>query len=402
MSKYSEKKLREIIAMLLKKGHEGDYWDYKREWPEREEKHNLVKDIISFGNTTHSNDCFIIYGANDDGTPCKMMKQRTNQNELDNLMSSSVVWAGGNQPKVSLETIIIDGNAYDVLVVYNSDRTPFYLQEDFIPEIKNPCAATEKDKRETEAIKRKRTLHKGIIYARTNDSTTPINGNANPFIIEELWKKRFHLQQPIYIQFIEEMKCQDKWEKGDGDAFSFHHIYRPEFTFQDKPEEQITRFEEYYTWLFSDKNAYRNIFQCKYFGTILREFYFISMDGGRWHCPYPKTSLIPFDFKRYFYFLATSDEMIVYDFTKRENLCSYEPFRILSHYIPMFLDQNEQSAFNCWLKDKQERFETECSKIKPEKKCFKRDSFIEDAIIGKAIVNLFNEFRQESSSGMDL
>ena len=218
---------------------------------------------------------------------------------------------------------------------------------------------------------------------------------ANPYTVENLWKKRFHLLQPIYTQFIEEMKCPDNWEKGDGDSFSFHHIYRPEFTFQDKPEEQRTRFEEYYTWLFPDKSAYRNIFQCKYFGTVLREFYFISMDGGRWYCPYPKIDTLPFSFmeKRYFYFLITSDEMIIYNFLERGNMCSYDPFRRLSHYIPMFLDQNEQSAFNCWLQDKQERFETECSKIKPERSFFKRDSFAEDAIIGQAIVQMFNQFR---------
>ena len=127
------------------------------------------------------------------------------------------------------------------------------------------------------------------------------------------------------------------------------------------------------------------------------------MDGGRWYCPYPKIDTLPFPFmeKRYFYFLITSDEMIIYNFLERGNMCSYDPFRRLSHYIPMFLDQNEQSAFNCWLQDKQERFETECSKIKPERSFFKRDSFAEDAIVGKAIVNLFNEFRQESSSGID-
>ena len=395
MSKYSEKELCEIIAMLLAKGHEGDYWDYKREWPEREKRHDLIKDIISFANTTHSNDCFIIYGANDDGTPYKMLKQRINQNELDHLISSSVVWAGGNQPKVSLETIIIDGNAYDVLIVYNSDRTPFYLQDDFIPEIKNPCAATEKDKKETEAIRRKRTLHKGIIYARTNDSTTPINGNANPFIIEELWKKRFHLQQPTYIQFIEEIKLPENWKKGNED--SFYHICRPEFTLQDKPEEHLSPFKEFYVMLYPDKNAYRKIFTCNYFGTVLREFYFITMDGGRWYCPQPRIALIPFVSKRYFYFLNTSDEMVLYHFLSREAMCSYSPLDILSQYIPFFENQNELSAFSDWLQDKKDVFERVCFGINPQQIPFKDDFFFEEAITGKAVVQMFNQFRINST-----
>ena len=231
------------------------------------------------------------------------------------------------------------------------------------------------------------TLHRWVIYTRHCDS----NRIATPFIVEELWKKRFHLLQPVYTQFIEEMKHPDNWKKGDED--SFHHIYRPEFTFQDKKDSELSSFKEYYVMLYPDKNAYKQIYRCNYYGTVLREFRFIIMDGCRWYCPYPRIDLIPFVSKRYFYFLKTSDEMIVYHFVNREATCSYSPFDIMSQYIPFFFDQNERKTFNAWLQDKKELFDSACSDIKTQYFPFSDKSLVEDAIIGKAIVKMFNRFK---------
>ena len=145
--------------------------------------------------------------------------------------------------------------------------------------------------------------------------------------------------------------------------------------------------------LFPDKNAYRKIFTCNYFGTVLREFNFITMDGGRWYCPQPRISLIPFVSKRYFYFLNTSDEMVLYHFLSREAMCSYSPLDILSQYIPFFSDQNELSSFCNWLQNKKYVFETMCFDIKPQQLLFRNESFFEELITGKTIVQMLILFR---------
>ena len=393
MSKYSEQELRKIVSSLLAKRHEGDYWDYKREWPPSEENTDLVKDIICFANTTHSRDCFIIYGAEDDGKPYKMQNKRRNQNELTDLLTHSPMWAGCNHPSASVETIQIKENVYDVIIIYNSDRTPFYLQKDYVPEIKYPSNATQEEKREIDARKQKKTLHKGIIYARSEDSSTSFGGMANPYTIEQLWRKRFHLLQPLYSQFIEEMRLIDNWQSTEGEKY--HNIYRPEFTFQYRDEEPPQTFDEFYVRLFPDTKAYRRVYTCNYYGTVLREVYIVSIDGGRWQIPYPHFSL--FCNQRYFYLIEESDDMVIYDFLNSQNTNNPNSYlQSLTKYVPLFIDETEHSTFEQWLQKHQDEFESEKSKLKS--KCASHNDvyFKHEEALGERISNMLKQFRQFS------
>ena len=56
-------------------------------------------------------------------------------------------------------------------------------------------------------------------------------------------------------------------------------------------------------------------------------------------------------------------------------------------------DQNERKTFNAWLQDKKELFDSACSDIKTQYFPFSDKSLVEDAIIGKAIVKMFNRFK---------
>ena len=51
--------------MCIGKGHEGDFWDFKQEW--HQDMSELIKDIICFANTAHSENCYLIFGVN---KPC--------------------------------------------------------------------------------------------------------------------------------------------------------------------------------------------------------------------------------------------------------------------------------------------------------------------------------------------
>lgn len=47
-----------IIEILINKGHEGEYWDYKQEWHINME--DLLKDIICFANTPRYRVFFVV------------------------------------------------------------------------------------------------------------------------------------------------------------------------------------------------------------------------------------------------------------------------------------------------------------------------------------------------------
>lgn len=396
MSKYTKSEIGRIVSELLSKGHEGDYWDYKREWPSKEENTDLIKDIISFANTAHSKDCFLIFGAEDNGQPHEMVMPRRNQNQLLGLLNRVPQWTGHNQPIVSLEDIVIEGHVYDIVIIYNSNRTPFYLQEDCVPEIKYPENANPQQKKDVDDQKKRKTLRQGAIYVRTEDNSTPFDKIANPFVIEELWKKRFHLLQPVLEQFISEMVITENWRLTEGEKY--HSIYRPEFTFQyveeDYPE---TSFNEFYVKLFPDINANRRIFTCNYFGTVLREVYTVSIDGGRWHIPYPKIARIRINNQRYFYFLKQSDDMVIYKFLNSNNTYYSEHYNTrLSSYIPCFRNDNERLSFEQWLcnGDNQTNFISDFNSTWQDESLFTIAQERNEAATGRTIVKMLTAFRQ--------
>ena len=391
MSKYSSQELKTIISDLLDRGHEGDYWDYKREWPTKEENTDLIKDIICFANTTHSRDCFLIYGANDDGTPYLMTKPRHNQNELIMLLTQKPKWAGDNQPYVSLEAIEINGNLYDIVIIYNTNKTPYYLQQDCVPDIKYPPNSTQEQRNEINKKINEKTLHKGIIYVRTEDNSTPFNGIAKPLIIEELWKKRFNLLQPIYEQFIEEMTEIKNWDFGNSETY--HNIYRPEFTFQYKQTDNNS-YNEFFVQLFPNPNAHSRIYTCNFYGTILKEVFTVSIDGGRWCIPYPKIDTLSFNGHRYFYFLNNSDDMIFYRFLNSSMINADDYYRRFKEHVSCFENEDERKDFLLWIENNQTMFLEENKKNEMLPLVFCDKEFKSDAILGKSLVNLLNKFRK--------
>lgn len=389
MGKYSKKELREIISELLAKGHEGDYWDYKSEWSSS--NIDLLKDIICFANTTHSKDCFLIYGADDDGNPCSMHNRKKEKEIIDLIYSYKVRWADNNPPDVALETITLNDSLYDILIVYNTDRTPFYLREDYVQTKNNRSSEKSDESKGVDTEKKTKKLRKGVIYTRTNDCSTGFDRIASPDIVEKLWKKRFHLLIPIYDQFLEEMKCVENWHTNNGEIF--YNIYRPEFTFQSVSEEEPTQIKDYYVKGFQDPKAFRNIFLCKYFGTILQKFVLVSVDGSRCFFPMLKTRSIPFSIDCYFYLLKSSEEMVVCHFLNSFLSDSHAKYQTLSKYVPCFVNKEECDNFEHWLQNKKKVFESECATIKKGKAIAYRKRFTDSDIAGIVIARMFDKYK---------
>lgn len=373
MRAYSSSELAEIVKQLQAKHHEGDYWDFKQEWWDSKNP-EMIKDILCFANTVHSRDCFIILGIeNNNYTVVPFQKPRKKQADvLDTL--SKVKFAGENIPDVSVYSDIpLDGGIVDVMVIHDSDRTPFYLSED------------------------KQSLKRGRIYTRTGDRNTASDSNADPKNIELLWKKRFHLSQPVFSQFMKELQNPSNWEwTGEIDG-CYHNTYRPEFTFAPDFNDSNRKFKEFYVELYPDKSASHTIYDCKYFGTVLKRVYTISMDGGKLCVPYPQTDLLKNnDTLRYFYMLEDSADMVVLHFLSHDSL--YKDFyheRIFFEHVLLFHNLNEKLFFEQWLELNNKFFE---ETLNEEKKkhipAFTYESFKTEYVVGKTLVYLLKTFRR--------
>ena len=158
----NKSRLQELVLSLLEQGKEGEYWDFKQEWHEKIE--DLLKDIICFANTVHSKDCYIIFGVADDLTVTGMKKDRRKQADIIDALSK-LKFAGDIYPKIELTTIDIDYKDVDILRIFDVEKTPIYLKENY------------------------GQMRPGCIYTRVGDKNTPDKGNADMTDIENLWRK---------------------------------------------------------------------------------------------------------------------------------------------------------------------------------------------------------------------
>lgn len=124
-------RLENEIKSLIELHAEGIYWDFKKQWHEKNS--DLLHDIICMANSPANRDCYIIIGV-EDGTyiPCGVENvNRKNQQNVIDLLRQKPKWAGGYIPEVYVRTITILDKDIDILIIKQSDNTPFYLLEEY-------------------------------------------------------------------------------------------------------------------------------------------------------------------------------------------------------------------------------------------------------------------------------
>ncbi|MGE4300947.1 MAG: ATP-binding protein [Victivallaceae bacterium] len=377
MKVYSQQALTEEITFLLKKQHEGEYWDYKQEWHIGEKNNDLIKDIVCFANAAHDHNCFIIFGANNKGHPVDMTERRRTQAEVLDMLSK-LPWAAENQPDISVESIEINGHHLDILIIFNSTKTPFYFSKDIKPK--------------TSAGIPTHVIARGIIYSRIGDKNTAWGENATPQQVEQLWRKRFYLTQPILRQFDQLLRQPDDWLQGDD--MTIYHQYRSEFTLVHDEYDHGRSFHEFYTDLYADRQAYSHKYFCKYFGSTIKEFNTVSVDGGRLVIPYPKINSQSNPIQdRYYYFLQDSAEWYLLQLLyEKDNEMGDTQLEILYANIPVFKSTTEKALFTKW-HALNEAFALEIKTLVAEKPCFLSGQFAQDYRNSRTIIALLGPFR---------
>lgn len=258
------------ILTLIDKKVEGDYWDYKQEWHNDNER--LLLDILCFANTVHNEDCYLIIGVADNGDILGLTEDsqnRKNQACVLDLLSNTV-FAGDNIPKISVETIIIRGKEVDVLTVYNSYDVPFYLK----PKSKGY-----------------QKIKPNYIYSRAGDRNTPINENSTIQQIELLWKKRLGLLSPPLTQIISRLGNKLEWESLDG---TYYNIYNPEFKLVEEWDIEDKRGDNrpFYSYNQYNESTHFTTLKILFKETVLRQYEIVVLDSGRYSTPTPEWGFI--------------------------------------------------------------------------------------------------------------
>lgn len=193
------------IKKLISLKQEGSYWDFKREWYSKDKKADLLHDIICMANNLSNREAYIIIGVDEENnyslSSVKSDPNRKNTQQLVDFIREKP-FAGGIRPIVHIENICFGEIEIDVIVIHNSNATPFYLTDKY------------------------QSVMQNNIYTRVMDSNTPINKSADLSHIETLWKKRFGLLSPPLERMMIYLKESNLWEFSPNDSCIEKMYYR--------------------------------------------------------------------------------------------------------------------------------------------------------------------------------
>ena len=259
MGRYSNLELTDLVKLCISRGHEGDFWDFKQEW--HKDMPALIKDIICFVNTVHSENCYLIFGISDD---CRVVGMKQSRYELANIIDalSKLEFATIDVPEITLDTIVLDSIEVDVLTILNTDNTPIYLRKPY------------------------GKMRPGCIYLRKGDRNTTDNSNALFGDIEMLWKKRFRLTKPPLEYIKNHLNNPLEWNETQD---CYYNIFRPEYVLEHVYDESDRDLRaEFYAYAMTNEHVVYSSIVVKCSGTIVDNYQIVALDGGRYTTPTPE------------------------------------------------------------------------------------------------------------------
>ena len=229
---------------------------------------------------------------------------------------------------VTVEPVVESSYTVDVIIIHNSDQTPFFLTE----------------------------MEKGVrpysIYTRVQDTNTPIDKSADIRNVELLWRKRFG----ILLSPLEKVRCflkdPNEWVASPyNDGFRYYK-YAPEFTIgycSDSDDNRTGRM--YFHFYQTDSQARWGNILIKYHQTVISGLIGIVLDGGRYLSPCPLIDGIsingnsPYELS-YRYFVRNSLDYDVhrfyFDWGDHEQVIAHD---ILEKSILLFDSEEEHYSF---------------------------------------------------------
>lgn len=322
------------IYNLISLGYEGGYWDFKREWYSKNNKKDMLHDIICMANNLENKDGHIIIGIDEEHNnsivDMKECEHRLNTQKLVDFLKSKS-FAGGVRPTVYVKVFKCGTKEFDVIVIKNDDHVPYYLLQSGsgVP-----------------------SYH---IYTRIQDTNTPINSSADIDKVEYLWKKRFHLnEQPLErVRYM--LRDNENWQRtcsNDGTEIRYYK-FAPEYTLNLCIDDRSGK--EVYMDVQIDKSPCWGTIKIMYHQTLLSELSINYIDGGRHLVATPSLGFIKIDNSGeliYHYFLRNTLRYDMHSFCNRwENFYDSYPREKFDEVVLVFSDQIEKEEFEYYIRE---------------------------------------------------
>lgn len=246
---------------------EDEFHDFKEKW--HSDNSELVRDILNFVNTTHHEDCYILFGISDEGEVLGISEENRKSNEDLTDLLHKLYLSTNTQIKVSVNTVKYEEKSIDILTIYDTDLTPVYLTREYNP-------------------KKGKKLPAGLIYSRNGAINTPRIESANFEKINALFKKYNHLDTPISDQFMHVLKDHSNWsyvENVDGPNFIYN--LNPDFYMHMRSEDtELWDIEEFSLNLINPKVNWGNL-DLIFRHLNINEQQIVYLDSGNISVPVP-------------------------------------------------------------------------------------------------------------------
>lgn len=168
-----------------------------------------------YGNNTtiDMKDGYIIFGIEDKTYNIIGVSNDSNRKNTENIIGflSSQIWSGEEVPDINVTTVEIDSKEIDILIIKNSDKTPYYLLKDY--------SKFNSDKNEKVVVKA------GVIYSRIGDRNTSSAECATKGATEFLWKKRFGLVGNDKLKVVKRLENVENWYSVDEFNTLYNYSY---------------------------------------------------------------------------------------------------------------------------------------------------------------------------------
>lgn len=255
---------------------EDDHHDFKEKWytagTDNSEKSEMLKDIFSFTNTVHNEDCFLIFGIEDKTHKVVGVENdpnRYNTQQITDWLRKLPIEP--NIPNVKIQTIKLEEHQIDVMIIKNTDNVPVFLS--------NICKGKGYGKH---------PIFPGQIFTRIEDTNTAIDSTANYNQVKELFKKNLGWNQTTKKRFKKALTKFKHWEyyehtEGIEIQNSIDPDYRIVFVERDDTNQKVDSF----SLSQFDFHIFWDLAKLKYKNNIIEEINVVNLDGSRFTAVVP-------------------------------------------------------------------------------------------------------------------
>lgn len=256
--------IEELKSWLSKP--EDDHHDFKEHWYHKGQKPELVKDIFSFVNTAHHEDCLLIIRVNDQHKITGVENDengRLDQQQLIDFVRKLPI-SGEFIPRLEVSTVYAEEHEVDVIRIFNSENVPIFL-----------------GKKWNEKGLPGNLILPGQIFTREQDVNTARDSTADYHQVEKLFKKHLRLDVSIEERYKYVLTDTSNWRYTEADGFVFQYNLNPDF-YMVLCEDDQSRYkaEAYSLDQFRTKMSWQYL-KIKYRQSTIETLLVVWLDGGR-------------------------------------------------------------------------------------------------------------------------